>query len=234
MRLLPLLILDFKVLSSFKPRKAFSMIELVFVILIIGIIAAIAVPRQNATRQDAEYIALITNLEATIEDIKAYYAKGGELDGDVSPYLWCTEEMGPGGWTICKKNGRYIQFAASYTPIKPNWAQSNKEALERLRNNPNPDRYILEGGSALLMDLEDDGCFIQMSKWYIRETSGGPIKLGMSIRVDPSQYARPGSSVAVCKRVKEFTEKKYGLYTPPRTSQKFVMIWLSEGGVLGY
>lgn len=234
MHLLPPPILDFKVLSSFRPRKAFSMIELVFVILIIGIIAAIAVPRLNATRQDAEYVAIITNLEATIEEIKAYHAKGGELDGDVNPYLWCTEEMGPGGWTICKKNGRYVQFAASYTPLKPNWVQSNKEALERLRNNSNPGKYRLEGGSAVHMDLENEGCLIETHKWYIRETSGGPIKLGMSIKVDPNQYTRPGSSVAVCKRVKEFTEKKYGLYSPPRSSQKYVMIWLSEGGVLGY
>lgn len=232
MHLLPPPILDFKKLRSFKPRKAFSMIELVFVILIIGIIAAIAVPRLNATRQDAEYIALITKLEAAIDEIKTYYAKGGELDGDVSPFLWCKVE--PGGWDVCEKNGKYVQLVVNYAPTQPSWVQSNKEALERLRNNPNPGSYILAGGGSFNLDLEDQGCFLQAEKWYIRETSGGPIKLGMDIDIDPSQYNRPGSSVAVCKRVKEFFEKKYGLYTPPGSSQKFVMIWLSEGGVLGY
>ena len=35
-------------------RKAFSMIELVFVIVVLGILAAVAVPKFSATRDDAE------------------------------------------------------------------------------------------------------------------------------------------------------------------------------------
>jgi general secretion pathway protein G len=35
-------------------RKAFSMVELVFVIVVIGILAAVAIPKLTATRDDAQ------------------------------------------------------------------------------------------------------------------------------------------------------------------------------------
>ena len=41
-------------MKNIKSKKAFTMIELVFVIVIIGILAAVAVPRLAATRDDAE------------------------------------------------------------------------------------------------------------------------------------------------------------------------------------
>ncbi|RUM74735.1 MAG: ABC transporter permease [Sulfurovum sp.] len=40
-------------MKNIKQKKAFSMIELVFVIVIIGILAAVAIPRLAATRDDA-------------------------------------------------------------------------------------------------------------------------------------------------------------------------------------
>ncbi len=47
-------------------KKAFSLIELVFVIVIIGILAAIAVPKFAATRDDAE----ITKARVTVASIR--------------------------------------------------------------------------------------------------------------------------------------------------------------------
>lgn len=39
---------------SYNKRNAFTMVELVFVIVVLGILAAIAIPRFTATRDDAE------------------------------------------------------------------------------------------------------------------------------------------------------------------------------------
>jgi len=53
-----------------KSRKAFSMIELVFVIVVIGILSAIAIPKFAATRDDA----VITKAMVTIASVRSALA----------------------------------------------------------------------------------------------------------------------------------------------------------------
>ena len=64
-----------------KPKKAFSMIELVFVIVIIGILAAIAIPRLAATRDDAE-ITKARVLVASVRNALAMERQKRILRGD--------------------------------------------------------------------------------------------------------------------------------------------------------
>lgn len=55
---------------GYKKRLAFSMLELVFVIIILGILAAIAIPRFSLTRSDAQLIAVENDIISAINAIQ--------------------------------------------------------------------------------------------------------------------------------------------------------------------
>ena len=60
-------------------KKGFTMIELIFVIVILGILASVAIPRLAATREDAEISAAVANLRTLVSDVTAYYTAKGEF-----------------------------------------------------------------------------------------------------------------------------------------------------------
>lgn len=65
-------------------KKGFTMIELIFVIVILGILAAVAIPRLSATRDDAEAVKAATNLSTIISDLGAYYTSQGAFSSELS------------------------------------------------------------------------------------------------------------------------------------------------------
>ena len=61
-------------------KKGFTMIELIFVIVILGILASVAIPRLAATREDAEISAAVANLRTLVSDVSAYYVAKGSFN----------------------------------------------------------------------------------------------------------------------------------------------------------
>ena len=60
-------------------KKGFTMIELIFVIVILGILASVAIPRLAGTREDAEISSAIANLRTLVSDANVYYVTKGDL-----------------------------------------------------------------------------------------------------------------------------------------------------------
>ena len=64
-----------------KKRLAFTMIELIFVIVILGILAAVAIPKLSATRNDAKIATEMTSAAVALSNLGAEFtAKGAFVD----------------------------------------------------------------------------------------------------------------------------------------------------------
>ena len=65
-----------------KKRAGFTMIELIFVIVILGILAAVAIPKLAATRDDAQISKIVTNISTIQSEISGYVLSQGSVPLD--------------------------------------------------------------------------------------------------------------------------------------------------------
>lgn len=65
-------------------KKAFTMIELIFVIVVLGILAAVAIPRLFATRDDAQAVQATVNLRTLINDVTTNLSSKGSISTDLN------------------------------------------------------------------------------------------------------------------------------------------------------
>ena len=122
-------------------KRAFTMIELVFVIVVLGILAAIAVPKFAATRDDAIIAkgranvasirsGIITERQARLIKGKTNFIPNGSGEGEINHgglfggvlMYPISESNGSDGWSKVDDNGTYIYKVAGsenifkYTP----------------------------------------------------------------------------------------------------------------------
>jgi len=65
-------------------RNAFTMIELIFVIVIIGILAAVTIPKLTATRDDARVSEMAMNIMQGVSEIASYAVSHVQTENNLS------------------------------------------------------------------------------------------------------------------------------------------------------
>ncbi len=64
-------------------RYAFTTVELIFVIVILGVLAIFAIPRLALSRDDANFVQILANLKQLMSDVMMYNASQGKISNDI-------------------------------------------------------------------------------------------------------------------------------------------------------
>ncbi len=101
-------------------QRGFTLVELLIVVIILAILAAIVVPQFSATTDDAKLAAVDSTLANMRSAIDLYFQQHGEYPGDLTavPSAACTGTSGTGtGGAGAQGSTALLQQLANYTDL---------------------------------------------------------------------------------------------------------------------
>ncbi|NPA50901.1 MAG: prepilin-type N-terminal cleavage/methylation domain-containing protein [Epsilonproteobacteria bacterium] len=132
-------------------RRAFTMLEVVFVIVIIGILATIALPKLSATRDDATITKAINTLASVRASISSEVQKR-VLRGDFTPISNLGGDSGDDfifDYFDGNKSNRVLEYPPYKCGVKKDsgcWKKLNKDTYA----------YVMPDGSEVRFKLENN------------------------------------------------------------------------------
>ena len=97
--------------NNVSTKKGFTMIELIFVIVIIGILAAVAIPRLAATRDDAKVATSLSEAGMILREMSTYYTANGHFEIDPAKMSNITDLNKTSGALADLDNGTGVVFS---------------------------------------------------------------------------------------------------------------------------
>jgi len=164
-------------------RSGFTMIELIFVIVILGILAAVAIPKLMATRTDAKIAAISQEAGNIISEVPAYVTSKGEVSNLVT--------MSQVAKSVVEQNKAYdTNTSSGNSDAKDTTYESNKIAgsIDRLYLGAQNDSGELK--PCLIFDVNSTTLVVKHSS-----QGTGAICTGVQERVKEGNYTIAGSSV---------------------------------------
>lgn len=135
-------------------KKGFTMIELIFVIVILGILAAVAIPKLAATRDDAKAATVKTDVGTFLQAIPAWYQ--GQKDATISNATSIDTNV----WTKTSGDQEYL--------YKENSSDTDRIYIRIVDANSSTNALAVAAGSS----VADGTTSWTFSPWFVVDING--------------------------------------------------------------